>query len=320
MLYGLYDVLGSVGLAWPDVTSATSGDRLLDVRIVAATAEPFRCYGGVRIEPHDAIADVTAADAVVVCDMFTPIDAPPRGRYVAESAWLRAMHERGALIASVCAGSLLLAESGLLDGRSCAGHWAYVDLFAFLLPSRALQGGLDPRPLERGRGGRDRRWRDVLAGARALPHRALLRAGPRHADGQDLPPRGSPGWSAAVLGDDSPVAPRGSRRRGERDLDRGELHDAQPCRRDDPALRAHAANLRAALPWPRLAVARSTTCTPSGSRGPGIASRAATSRSTTSASRSGYADPTFFRRLFKRVTGLTPAAYRRMYAPILRPG
>ena len=34
----------------------------------------------------------------------------------------------------------------------------------------------------------------------------------------------------------------------------------------------------------------------------------------------GYADPTFFRRLFKRVTGLTPAAYRRMYAPILRPG
>ena len=25
----------------------------------------------------------------------------------------------------------------------------------------------------------------------------------------------------------------------------------------------------------------------------------------------GYQDPTFFRRLFKRMTGLTPAAYRR---------
>lgn len=30
----------------------------------------------------------------------------------------------------------------------------------------------------------------------------------------------------------------------------------------------------------------------------------------------GYTDPTFFRRLFKRTTGLTPAAYRRMYASL----
>lgn len=33
--------------------------------------------------------------------------------------------------------------------------------------------------------------------------------------------------------------------------------------------------------------------------------------------RVGYEDPTFFRRLFKRTTGLTPAAYRRKYAPIV---
>ena len=32
----------------------------------------------------------------------------------------------------------------------------------------------------------------------------------------------------------------------------------------------------------------------------------------------GYEDPTFFRRLFKRTTGLTPAAYRRKFAPIVR--
>jgi transcriptional regulator GlxA family with amidase domain len=32
--------------------------------------------------------------------------------------------------------------------------------------------------------------------------------------------------------------------------------------------------------------------------------------------RVGYEDPTFFRRLFKRTTGMTPAAYRRKYAGI----
>jgi transcriptional regulator GlxA family with amidase domain len=34
----------------------------------------------------------------------------------------------------------------------------------------------------------------------------------------------------------------------------------------------------------------------------------------------GYEDPTFFRRLFKRQTGLTPAAYRRKFTGMLSIG
>ena len=35
------------------------------------------------------------------------------------------------------------------------------------------------------------------------------------------------------------------------------------------------------------------------------------------ASQVGYENPAFFRRLFKRSTGLTPGAYRRMFKPIV---
>ena len=31
----------------------------------------------------------------------------------------------------------------------------------------------------------------------------------------------------------------------------------------------------------------------------------------------GYSDTSFFRRLFKRLTGLTPSKYRQMFQPIL---
>ena len=44
-------------------------------------------------------------------------------------------------MASVCSGSILLAETGLLDGRTCAGHWAYADLFAEAYPRVAFQPG-----------------------------------------------------------------------------------------------------------------------------------------------------------------------------------
>src|SRR5664279_1287006 len=39
VLYGLYDVLQSVGPGWPDMTAAEPGEPLLDVSIVAASAE-----------------------------------------------------------------------------------------------------------------------------------------------------------------------------------------------------------------------------------------------------------------------------------------
>ena len=63
--------------------------------IVAAQAEPFRCFGNVLIEPHAAIDDTDVYDVIIVCDLYTPITTAPRGRFAREAAWLRRMHARG---------------------------------------------------------------------------------------------------------------------------------------------------------------------------------------------------------------------------------
>jgi transcriptional regulator GlxA family with amidase domain len=41
--------------------------------------------------------------------------------------WLKRMHERGAEVASLCVGCYLLAEAGLLEGREATSHWAVID-------------------------------------------------------------------------------------------------------------------------------------------------------------------------------------------------
>ena len=139
VLYGLYDVLVSVGAVYLDMTTGSPGRELLDVRIVTAEGKPFHCVANVPVSPHASIEDIDVPDAIVVCDMYTSIHASPIGRYPREIAWLSRMHERGTLISSVCSGSLLLAEAGLLDGRAATAHWAYRDMFQRHFPKVRFQ-------------------------------------------------------------------------------------------------------------------------------------------------------------------------------------
>ena len=48
--------------------------------------------------------------------------------------WLRAQHARGAVLASNCGGAFLLAETGLLAGRSATTHWMFADLLQTRFP------------------------------------------------------------------------------------------------------------------------------------------------------------------------------------------
>lgn len=134
VLYGLYDVLLSVGAVYTDMVVGTPGEGMLDVKIVSADGKPFHCVGNIPIEPHAAISDLKQADAVIVCDMYTAIYDVPKGRYPREVAWLKKLHQDGALISSVCSGALLVAETGLLNGHSATSHWAYRDMFQRAYP------------------------------------------------------------------------------------------------------------------------------------------------------------------------------------------
>ncbi|MCT8948650.1 GlxA family transcriptional regulator [Pseudomonas iridis] len=58
---------------------------------------------------------------------------------VALAPWLREQHARGATLGGVCVGSLMLAESGLLDGRSATTHWTSTKAFAERYPKIKLK-------------------------------------------------------------------------------------------------------------------------------------------------------------------------------------
>jgi transcriptional regulator GlxA family with amidase domain len=72
-----------------------------------------------------------AAGADLVC-----VPAMPENGPVPEAVLdaLRAAHDRGATIVSLCTGAFVLGEAGLLDGRSCTTHWRHSDDLATRFP------------------------------------------------------------------------------------------------------------------------------------------------------------------------------------------
>ncbi|HSF95146.1 MAG TPA: helix-turn-helix domain-containing protein [Thermohalobaculum sp.] len=315
VLYGLYDVLYSVGSVWPDMTMGEPREDALDVRIVAADAAAFRCAGNVVVEPHAAIDAIDRPDVVILCDMYTPVTQPPSGKYPREMAWLRKVHDAGALICSVCSGSLVLAEAGLLDGREAAAHWAYDDLFRRCYPRVTMRAG-DVLCLSSASdgivtAGAVTAWQDLalwliarLCGPRQaletakvfllashddgqLPYAAMG----RRIDGSDAVIAECQGWIAENYHVDNPVRHM---------TERSGLNPRTFARRFRAATGYQPIDYVQAL---RIEEAKQMLEVSE----EGLDEIAATV---------GYEDPASFRRLFKRKAGLTPAAYRRKFRGI----
>ncbi len=96
---------------------------------VARTAAPIATTGGLRVIPHHAFADAPPIDLLVV----------PGGwgtRALLQDAetlaWIRRVAGQARQVTSVCTGSLLLARTGLLEGRHATTHWGALDTLASL--------------------------------------------------------------------------------------------------------------------------------------------------------------------------------------------
>lgn len=139
VLYGLLEVLSTFSDSW---STLMTGDRIeaeFDVRIVARGMETFQCFGGATVTPRASLQEAGTADVVVVTDLAVDPREDHRERWRDIGSWLRARHDDGAMICSVCSGSVLLAASGLLDGRPATTHWGYIEHFRSFFPAVDLQ-------------------------------------------------------------------------------------------------------------------------------------------------------------------------------------
>lgn len=139
VLHGLYEVFTYVGSGWELLTGWPQGPRKFQPHIVASSRAPFRNVAGLPIAPDLSLPEAKQADIVIVADLAVGRDETTRGRWPDVTDWLRRQHAQGALVCSVCTGSLMLAELGLLDGQEATCHWAATDQIRSRYPAIRLR-------------------------------------------------------------------------------------------------------------------------------------------------------------------------------------
>ena len=133
-IYGLVDVFASTGTLWRKLTGDEPGRMLILPRIVSISSEPFLCGNAIPVRPDLTIHERSEADIIVVPELWLAPDDDLEHRYDDLKLWLRQRHHAGAVVYSACSGSVLLAASGLLDGKAATSHWGYADLFRRSFP------------------------------------------------------------------------------------------------------------------------------------------------------------------------------------------
>ena len=118
---GPWEVLAAWGQRWPDdeVTTFT----------VSQTGGPVRCAKGLRVLPDYSWGTAPAFDVLIYPG---GVGTRPHIGDLSIRQWVGHQAEIGTLIASVCTGSLVLADNGLLDGLPATTHWGSLDVLASL--------------------------------------------------------------------------------------------------------------------------------------------------------------------------------------------
>jgi transcriptional regulator GlxA family with amidase domain len=94
-------------------------NHLFDVRVVAATTDPVTVRGGLKVVPTDSFKDCPQVDILVIPGGRGQ-DAALKDKALLD--WVTRQAGKAELVTSVCTGSFILAEAGLLDGKSSATH------------------------------------------------------------------------------------------------------------------------------------------------------------------------------------------------------
>ncbi len=134
------DMFLQAGVLW-NIVMGEPPRREFDVKIVTADGQPITALNNIPVIPTCSMHDVADVDLIIIPSQgfFYDIESDVHRQRV---DWMTRWYEKGADLASICAGAFVLASTGLLDGRKATTHWGLANQFRKQFPKVDLRTDL----------------------------------------------------------------------------------------------------------------------------------------------------------------------------------
>lgn len=132
-MVGPMEILNKAGRYYNELNEIENNDSFFDVKLVSLNSKMVNTANNYPLYCHNTISDVGKLDMVIIPGLDGNIDEQLERNYQFVD-WVKEQHGEGTEIASICTGAFILAETGLLNGKSAATHWAAADYFRMKYP------------------------------------------------------------------------------------------------------------------------------------------------------------------------------------------
>lgn len=112
---------------------------LFKIELVGATKTHFLSHNFLSVKHQVTINEIETTNIIIIpASLIRSYDTASKNNQLLID-WVGKQYKQGAEIASMCAGSFMLAATGILNGKMCSTHWALSENFRELYPSVNLQ-------------------------------------------------------------------------------------------------------------------------------------------------------------------------------------
>jgi transcriptional regulator GlxA family with amidase domain len=119
---------------------AAGKSPLFEVQLVGLKKEVKLNDGLFSVNTSKLLEDVAKTDLVVIPALFGDMKTA-----IAKNEellpWIKQQYQEGAEVASLCVGAFLLASTGLLAGKKCSTHWGFQNEFRMMFPDVEVVDG-----------------------------------------------------------------------------------------------------------------------------------------------------------------------------------
>ena len=137
---GPLDLFQISNTVWRRFDAAAEG-RLFDCQLVSLDGQPVRCSSGLQLMPDVSLAQMQRPDLLLIGGHHFDSSRALLGQLAAMQPLhrpLARLADDGCLVAGFCSGSFVLAQAGLLDAQMATTSWWLVPLFRRLFPETTL--------------------------------------------------------------------------------------------------------------------------------------------------------------------------------------